>query len=82
MTNSSSEKEQEQQNCWEFQNCSKEIREGCPAYQTDSGRECWFVAFHYCHIHNCRDYEYCWECPWFKKINPDFDKKRVVLIRK
>jgi hypothetical protein len=80
MTNSSSEKEQEHQNCWEFQNCSKEIREGCPAYQT-AGRECWFVASHYCLKHKC-DFEYCWECPWFKKLNPDFYKKRVVLRRK
>jgi hypothetical protein len=69
------------QNCWEYWKDSKEKREKCPAYQTDSGRECWLVSSHYCPKIG-RDFEYCWDCPWFKKLNPDFEKNRVILKKK
>lgn len=30
-------------NCWEYNNCSPEIRSACPAYP-DKGKECWKVT--------------------------------------
>lgn len=70
------------QNCWDYWNCK--IKLDCAAYQTDSGRECYEVASHFCPRVNSdkswapkveRGFKYCWECPWFKIIQPDFKKK-------
>lgn len=67
-------KEKEPQNCWDFWQDPKKLREKCPAYQTHSGRECWFVATEYCPRLK-REFKYCWDCPWFKKLNPhQFEK--------
>ncbi len=38
----------EPQNCWDFWDCPKEVRDECPAYKTNSGRECFFVAENFC----------------------------------
>ena len=69
----------EPQNCWEFWNCDISVRKECPAYTTDSGRECWYIAGSFHNYPNCpkvkNKFKACWECPWFKKLNPDFDKK-------
>lgn len=62
---------EEAKNCWEFWNCPPEIRENCPAYQTNSGQECWLVAKDFCPRRKTK-YKHCWECPWFQKLNPDF----------
>jgi hypothetical protein len=64
-------KKEEAKNCWEFWACLKEIREKCPAYLTNSGRECWAVAENYCPRIK-RKFKHCWDCPWFKKLNPGF----------
>jgi hypothetical protein len=65
-------------NCWEYWNCKIEVREKCPAYLTDSGQNCWYVAGSYNKFPNCpkvkKLFIACWECPWFKKFNPNFDK--------
>lgn len=29
--------------CWETRNCSKQDKEGCPAWQFKSGELCWFI---------------------------------------
>lgn len=74
-----SEKESDAENCWEFMKCPEEIKKDCPAFETNSGKECWFVASHYCKKFE-KDFENCFDCPWFKKFNEnfgklDFDKK-------
>jgi hypothetical protein len=57
----------EPQNCWEFWNCPKKIRDNCPAYTTNSGRDCYDLAEDYCpKVTN--QFKHCQECPWFKKI--------------
>ena len=72
----------ESQNCWEFWNCN--IKQDCPAYQTNSGKECWLIASHKCPRVNQgkpgvpktnESFEFCWQCPWFKKLNQNFDKE-------
>jgi len=70
----------EPQNCWEFWNCDINIREECPAYTSNSGKECWRVAGHFVtKTKKCpkimHEFKTCFECPWFKKLNPDSDKK-------
>ncbi len=59
----------EPQNCWEFWNCSQEIRVKCPAYVTHSGKECYNLAECFC-AKVKKDFKHCWECPWYLKINP------------
>ena len=67
------------ENCWEFWNCSRDTRESCMAYQADSGKECWMIVgsistkTKFCPKID-RDFKHCWECPWFLKMNPGFDK--------
>lgn len=64
------------QNCWEFQNCPKDIRDNCPAYKMKLGRKCWAVASNV--KEGCpktyRGFSYCCDCLWFKKMNLDPDK--------
>lgn len=60
-------------NCWEFWNCPQEIKKKCPAFQTDSGQECWLVAQNFCPYLK-KKYRYCWECSWFQKLNPNLMK--------
>jgi hypothetical protein len=62
----------ENKNCWEFWDCPKEQRDKCPAFLTYNGRECYNFAENYCPILNNKGFRRCWECPWFKKISPDF----------
>ena len=61
----------ESENCWEFMDCPEEVRDNCPAYKLNKGRMCWAVAAYV--EKGCpklkRDFEYCHECPWFKKCN-------------
>lgn len=72
------------QNCWEFMNCDKNVREKCPAYVTNSGRECWFVASYY-KDGGCPkskgNYETCFKCPWFRKLNPSFEVTKPAIIQ-
>ncbi len=66
----------EAKNCWEFWNCEKKIKEKCPAYKFEEGKECWLIASHSCpktdqgkinKPKTKREFKYCWECTWFKK---------------
>ncbi len=70
------------QNCWEFWNCPKEIRENCLAYKLNAGKECWCFAEDFKPSPLCpkvqHNFEHCWDCPWFKKLNPDFHKEESV----
>lgn len=69
-------------NCWEFMGCDKKARGKCPAYTTDSGKECWFVASHY-KAGGCPkakgDYRNCFECPWFRKLNPSYAANKTEI---
>lgn len=65
-------------NCWDFWNCPKEARKNCPAYLTGSGKDCWTVIDPVVKK-ECpklkNEFGACWKCNWFKKVNPDFEKK-------
>ena len=63
-------KRKEPQNCWEFMNCPEDVRMKCIAYIMDKGKKCWAVATAMCPRVK-RDFQHCWECPWFKKLNPN-----------
>ena len=65
----------EPQNCWEFWNCPNEVKSKCAAFKYNSGKECWMLessAEPKCSRLKT-DFEYCWQCPWFKKMHPEFD---------
>ena len=62
----------EPKNCWEFMYCPPEARKECVAYTMKRGRKCWLVASVMCPRVK-RDFQHCWECPWFKKLNPDYN---------
>ena len=63
------------ENCWDFWKCK--IKKKCPAFKSDSGRECWIVAGSICENPVCsrlkRGTIECVECKWFKKLNPDIE---------
>ena len=59
----------ESENCWEFWDCPGEVKDNCPAYKTNSGRDCYDLATEFCpRLKN--DFKFCWECPWYKIIKP------------
>jgi len=60
----------EPQNCWEFMKCKQETRENCDVYRLDAGKECWFLTNVHKGCNNLKDGD-CFNCPWFKKNNPD-----------
>jgi hypothetical protein len=62
------------QNCWEFWNCPKDVKEKCPAYATDSGKACFYLAEKFCPRLE-KEYKSCWECPWYIIVTRmDFNK--------
>ena len=71
----------EPQSCWEFWDCPKEHRDNCPAFLTYHGKECYNFAEHYCPRVK-KDFDRCWECPWFKKIRPDFKFEEHDIFEK
>ena len=67
-------KEDEPQNCWDFLECPKEIRDKCLAYQKKLGDTCWFIITDGekgCHSYF--KYDGCFNCPWYKKNNPNWE---------
>jgi len=62
------------QNCWDFWKCDEKVKNGCPAYKTDSGNECWLVATDYCPYLK-KEFKTCDECPWFKRNNLAYVKQ-------
>ena len=65
----------EPQSCWEFWNCPKEVRDECPAYTTNSGKECFYLAEHFCPRLKT-EFKSCSECPWYKKMKPVSEKQK------
>jgi hypothetical protein len=64
----------EAQHCWEYWDCPEAKRAECPSFLNHNGRECYSFAENYCPRLES-EFERCWECPWFKKIRPDFKLK-------
>ncbi len=62
-------KKQDKMNCWDYWSCKKEVREKCPAYITNSGRECWIVSAGKCPRSKEKGFEDCKDCGWYKKMN-------------
>lgn len=61
-------KKEEAKNCWELMDCDLEVRNACPAYTLNEGKNCFLIASHYCLSHNKKlDFKHCPSCPWFKK---------------
>jgi len=56
-------------NCWDYWDCKKEVRDKCPAYISNSGRECWVISSGKCPRSKERGFEDCKECAWYKKMN-------------
>ena len=61
--------ENEPQNCWEFMECQKEIREECIVYETDPRGECWFLMVTKNGCPASKNKDGCFGCDWFKKHN-------------
>jgi hypothetical protein len=59
------------QNCWEFMECPPKIKEKCPAYQNNTGKDCWFFwnAKGGCPVLMIG--KGCIDCNWFKLLNTD-----------
>ena len=61
--------EEKKQNCWEFMNCPKKIRQNCDAYLLSYGKECWMIIKDI--SEGCPAFfGNCFECPWYKNSNP------------
>lgn len=56
-------------NCWDFWDCKKEVRDVCPAYLSNSGRECWLISAGKCPRSKERGFEDCRKCAWYQKLN-------------
>ena len=62
------------QNCWNARNCSKETRQGCPAWEYRLGHLCWFINGTLCHGQVQRTWQkkmiLCRKCEIFRSIMP------------
>lgn len=57
-------------NCWDFFSCDEALKKRCPAFRTDSGSECWFIASTL-PTENKKKFGNCFNCPWYKN-NKDY----------
>jgi len=62
------------ENCWEFWDCPVEVRDECLAYNTKSGRDCFNFTSDFSPKLKST-FEHCWECPWYKKLSQDSNKR-------
>ena len=69
----------EAKTCWAYWSCDPRIMQKCYAFLYGTGIRCWELAGTGCKDPYCfllkKAYRYCWECPWFKKVNPGFFKQ-------
>ncbi len=58
--------------CWEVNRCADKVREGCPAWQFNVGRLCWFINGTFCEkcLSNSprNKIEMCKNCEAFRPI--------------
>ena len=58
--------------CWDMQDCPKEVKENCPAWEFGSGHLCWFISGTICQGEVQGDWEtkmkICRECQVFRSI--------------
>ena len=62
--------------CWSFWNCPKDIRKKCPAYTADLNKE-YIYPTHDFRARVKRDFDFCVECPWYKKNTPNINKGKT-----
>ena len=58
-------------NCWEYWKCSDKAKEACPVFKAKKGNQCWMYMDHldiFDWAKPKEEYNYCTECPWYKKI--------------
>jgi len=63
-------KEKETQNCWDFFDCPKELREKCFAFIYKSGKNGWLVIDNHIGYSRRNKKEKCLDSPWLIKNNP------------
>ena len=60
--------------CWKIQNCPKDVKTSCPAWEFKFGDLCWFVNGTICHGEVQKSWEdkikICRKCIVFKKVLP------------
>jgi len=56
------------QNCWEFHNCPKEVREKCVAYKEGFGKSCWVWSSSVKKCPTAKKLGSCMNCKWYKKV--------------
>jgi hypothetical protein len=66
-------KKDSSEHCWEFMNCSQDVREQCFAYQSNTGEACWILN-QISKGDGCKILGTCKRCPWFLKNNPVFNR--------
>jgi hypothetical protein len=66
----------ESEHCWEFMNCSQDIRKDCFAYKSDTEKECWFLN-QISKRDGCNILGTCKSCPWFLNNNPNLNKEVI-----
>ena len=59
----------EPQNCWEFMECSEEIRKKCIVYEVEAGRDCWYLTDSKEGCPASKKFGNCTECLWYQKLN-------------
>ena len=60
------------QNCWTFMKCPDDTKYKCNAYRMNIGKECWFEYDIEKATIREKMKENCFDCPWFKKNNPNY----------
>lgn len=67
--------EADPKNCWEYWNCSEEVKMICPVHEKGAGSMCWnFVGGSVPFVE--RKFDLCGDCPWFKKRAPEIYKNK------
>lgn len=73
MTNKNAE------NCWEYWGCDPFIRQSCPVYCMNMGKECWVISNSFtrfvCNESASKKSKNCWDCAWFKLMSNRFRKE-------
>ena len=60
-------------NCWDYWDCPKDVKKGCPTYHAGKGAECWLLGASYqpesSPCKKIRGILDCIHCEWYKKMN-------------